>query len=297
MSLNTGQLTVIEKAGKLLGKQLNEYKTEYDPSILVPVEREYNRTTYNITDSDFVGYDIWHAYEVSFLTEKGLPTTAVGKIKIPSNSELFIESKSMKLYFYGFNMMRYGKTRAEGMKIIEEIASKDLSEATKSTVEVKLFSDADDIKSFEQSTPIEQHVDVDSIEFTEFTENPDILEVTDAPGECFISIGNVRSNCRVTHQPDFSTLYIKYTGSKTLSLESLQKFVVSFRNENHFHEEVNEQIYIELMRRLQPDELMVSMLSTRRGGIDICPIRTNKEYLLDESLVNVNVLTNKTINQ
>lgn len=291
------QLAVVEKAGKLLGKQLNEYKTEYDPSILVPVEREYNRTSYNISNDDFVGYDIWHAYEVSFLTEKGLPTTAVGKIKIPSDSELFIESKSMKLYFYGFNMMRYGKTRLEGMRMIEEIASRDLSNATKSEVEVKLFSSTSDFTSFVLSTPIEQHIDIDSIDFTEFTENPNILEIIDTPGECFVNIGNVRSNCRVTHQPDFSTLYIKYKGNKTLSLESLQKFVVSFRNENHFHEEVNEQIYIELLRRLQPDDLMVSMLYTRRGGIDICPIRANKSELLDEHLINVNTLTNKTINQ
>lgn len=296
--MTENQKDVVEIAGKLLGKQLNDYKTSYDSGLLVAVPRELNRVDYNITNNDFVGYDIWHAYEVSFLTEKGLPTTAVGKIRIPSNSKYFIESKSMKLYFYSFNMERYGKTRAEGIKIIEEIASRDLSTATESEVNVSLFLKEDDIKSFPNSTPIEELIDVDALEFTTFNECSELIEVTECAGECEISISNIRSNCRVTHQPDFSELHLKYKSqSKKLSLDSVLKFVVSFRNENHFHEEVCEQIFKMLTEKLEPEELVVGMLYTRRGGIDICPIRANKPELLDYNLISSKVLTRKTINQ
>lgn len=296
--MTKNQKDVVEIAGKLLGKQLNDYKTSYDPSLLVPVERELNRVDYGITDSDFVGCDAWHAYEVSFLTEKGLPTTAVGKIVIPSDTPRFIESKSMKLYFYSFNMERYGKTREEGLKIIEDIASRDLSEATGGRVIVKLFLREDNIESFQGATPIEDLIDINSIEFTKFTESPELIEVTDTAGEAFVYISNVRSNCRVTHQPDFSRMILKYKSSKkTLDLISLQKFVVSFRNENHFHEEVCEQMFKMLSEKLEAEELMIGMLYTRRGGIDICPIRANKPELLDNALIDVEVLTRKTINQ
>lgn len=293
------QQQVVEKAGRLLGKQLNDYKTSYDKNLLVPVERFYNRETYGIDDKNtgFVGYDIWHAYEVSFLTEKGLPTTAVGKIKIPADSPFFVESKSMKLYFYSFNMMRYGTTREEGIKIIEDIASKDLSEATKSNVEVKLFLKEDEIKVFDKAILIEDLIDINDIEFTVFNEDKNLIKIIDQPGEAFVTFNNLRSNCRVTHQPDFSALTIKYKGKKTLDLTSLLQFVVSFRNENHFHEEVVEMIYKYLSDKLDADELMVGALYTRRGGIDICPIRANKDYLLDSNLINIEKLTRKTINQ
>lgn len=296
--MNTNQNKILEAAGKVLGKTFNDYKTSYDPSLLVSVERELNRTDYKISNDDFVGYDVWHAYEVSFLTEKGLPTTAVGKIVIPSDSPLFIESKSMKLYFYSFNMERYGKTREEGIALIEEIASKDLSEATKSDVRVKLFLKESNLESFRGSTPIEEHIDVNNIEFTTFNEAPELLEVKNVGGESFVYISNIRSNCRITSQPDFSQMVLKYkSNTKCLDLVSLQKFVVSFRNENHFHEEVCEQMFKMLTDKLEPEELMVGMLYTRRGGIDICPIRANKPELLDSFLVDVNTLTKKTINQ
>lgn len=295
--MTENQETVVNIAGKLLGKQFNDYKTSYDPTLLVPVERKLNRVDYDITDEDFAGYDVWHAYEVSFLTEKGLPTTAVAKIIVPSDSKYFFESKSIKLYLYSLNMERHGQTREEGMEIIRNIITKDLSSATESNVQVRLFLKENNINSFADAAPIENFIDVNSIEFTVFNESPELIEYTNETGEAFISIANVRSNCRVTHQPDWATLYVKYKGSKRLDLVSLQKFIVSFRNENHFHEEVCEQIFKMLTNKLQPDDLMVGMLYTRRGGIDICPIRANKLDLLDENLIDISKLTRKTINQ
>jgi 7-cyano-7-deazaguanine reductase len=47
------------------------------------------------------------------------------------------------------------------------------------------------------------------------------------------------------------------------------------RKENHFHEEICECIYKRLWDLLKPEELMVTCLYTRRGGIDINPTRAS----------------------
>ena len=43
------QNAVIEKASAFLGKNLNNYQTNYNPNLLVPIERKFNREDYKIT--------------------------------------------------------------------------------------------------------------------------------------------------------------------------------------------------------------------------------------------------------
>ena len=60
-------------------------------------------------DLPFIGYDIWHAYEFSTMTNNGLPVTRVIKLKYNCDNDYLIESKSLKLYLNSFNMTRQGK--------------------------------------------------------------------------------------------------------------------------------------------------------------------------------------------
>jgi len=62
----------------------------------------------------------------------------------------------------------------------------------------------------------------------------------------------------------------------------LLQYFASFRDECHFHEEICETIYKRLYDLAKPEELMVSCLYVRRGGIDINPIRANTIELLDQ---------------
>jgi len=78
---------------------------------------------------------------------------------------------------------------------------------------------------------------------------------------------------------------------------SLLKYLVSFRNENHFHEEVCEMIYKRLWDRYKPEELAVTCIYTRRGGIDITPVRVSHKKLLPKNLVDVNILSRKLLRQ
>ena len=100
-----------EIAAKFLGKRTDGSET-YDPSLLVAVPRFENRQQYNIDNNNlpFVGWDIWHAYEFSAMTQNGIPVTRLLKIKYNCTSEFIVESKSLKLYLNSFNMTRLGIT-------------------------------------------------------------------------------------------------------------------------------------------------------------------------------------------
>ena len=70
------------------------------------------------------------------------------------------------------------------------------------------------------------------------------------------------------------------------------------RKENHFHEEICECVYKRLDDLLDPSELVIACLYTRRGGIDINPIRASSPELLMQHPINDAVsLTSKTMRQ
>ena len=83
----------------------------------------------------------------------------------------------------------------------------------------------------------------------------------------------LKSNCLITNQPDWASVYIKYTGKK-ISHESLLKYLISFRQHNEFHEQCVERIFCDIQRFGQVDELTVFARYTRRGGLDINPFRS-----------------------
>ncbi|MGB1192504.1 MAG: NADPH-dependent 7-cyano-7-deazaguanine reductase QueF, partial [Pseudomonadales bacterium] len=84
----------------------------------------------------------------------------------------------------------------------------------------------------------------------------------------------LRSHCPVTNQPDWGTLTIRYSGV-AINRESLLRYIVSFRQHNGFHEQCVEQIYSDIMTQCHPDSLTVCAQYTRRGGIDINPLRSS----------------------
>ena len=55
-----------------LGKT-SAYPQSYDPSLLQSVPRQLNRASLNIdSEQPFYGYDVWHAYEISWLNDFAL---------------------------------------------------------------------------------------------------------------------------------------------------------------------------------------------------------------------------------
>lgn len=284
---------------KVLGQRVDS-PTTYTPEILVREERQRNRTYLGLQDESlpFVGFDIWNGYECSALTESGLPVTCVAKVVYPCTNKYIVESKSMKLYWNGFNMQPMGKTVKEVLKNIKTTAEKDLSALLETEVKVELYSqlleNRDEAQnnwagSYTPSNPWEVLENIPAakkMKFTVFNETPDLLKVEDNIGAKHYMSSLLRSNCKITHQPDSGDIYIYYSGNKSVTEESLLEWVVSFRNECHFHEEICEAAYKRLWDALQPKELLVTCFYARRGGWDIVPTRASSKKLLDKNLIN-----------
>jgi len=255
-----------------------------DASLLVAVPRYLNRTQYNIDDYNlpFTGTDAWNSYEFSTLLTNGFPVSGWLKFVYDSDTPNIVESKSVKLYLNSYNMARLINTESELYKIEDKIAS-DLSHATGGLVQVAIFTnDVDTVRPINGDfVSLETYCNVEAMSFENYNESADILEVVPSIGRFERWRSNsLRSNCRVTNQPDWGDVYIHIKGESAVTPESLLKYIVSMRKENHFHEEICECIYKRLWDLLKPSELFVACLYTRRGGIDINPVRASDSRVL-----------------
>ena len=295
------------RISKVLGQTVT-YPKYYDPSILVSEPRQNNRTHLGISDDNlpFVGVDVWNAYEVSTLTNKGMPVAGVMKIIYPCTSKYIVESKSIKLYLNSFNMSNMGDTVAEAITNVKNLVAKDLGELLETTVQVELLTD-DQVTSVKPVSPnrsmyetLELLPHAENITFDTYVETPELLEImceADKASTKFFHTSLLKSNCRVTSQPDWGDCYIYMKSNKRVNRMSLLKYLVSFRDECHFHEEICEAVYKRLLDVYEPSDIMVMCLYARRGGIDINPIRANKPQLLQRNLTNPEIPHFKTSKQ
>ena len=294
---------VVEIASKHLGKVGGDgYKDTYAPELLVKVPRYLNREGYGLTDKDFVGVDTWNCYEVSAITTKGLPVAGMLKIVCPSNSKYHVESKSIKLYLNSFNMTRLGDNASDCMAIIEARVKADLDTLLETSTIVSFYSGLDDGKelSFEGYSDLGDLVDLDEIDFTAFKSDSDQLSVYDSsddPIEVKLKSNLLRSNCRVTNQPDWGDVFIRINGRDVPDVASLAKYIVSHRTVSHFHEEICEMVFKHLMDAYKPDDLMVACLYTRRGGLDINPIRATHSRFIPDFFTDTDYRISKTLRQ
>ena len=295
------------RISKVLGQTVT-YPKYYDPSILVSEPRQNNRTHLDLSDTNlpFVGVDVWNAYEVSTLTNKGLPVAGVMKIIYPCDSKYIVESKSIKLYLNSFNMSKMGDTVADAIRSVEHVVSEDLGKLLETTVQVVLLTD-DQVVAAKPVSPnrsmyetLELLPQAEQETFDVYSETPELLEsICEASNVTakFFHTALLKSNCRVTSQPDWGDCYIFMRSKKRVKRMSLLKYLVSFRDECHFHEEICEAVYKRLLDTYEPDDLMVMCLYARRGGLDINPIRASSEKLLNRNLTKLDIPHFKTSKQ
>lgn len=290
----------------LLGKTI-ETPFTYQPEVLFRIPRSENRLHYQLNNDHlpFVGYDVWNCYELSFLTTNGLPVSRVLKLIYSAQSEFLVESKSLKIYLNSFNMDSFGDTIEQALSRVQAIITHDLSKLLDTPVQVMLFDASSPVEEAFTSLPFRDlcsivplHVQ-ESIQFEHYTETPQLLQSQPSTTDYVYHFRTdlLRSNCRVTNQPDWGDLFVTIHTQHTLKMESIIAYLVSFRKENHFHEEVVEMIYKRFWDIFEPTKLMVAAMYTRRGGIDINPIRASHPYLIDEVLVSNSCRVAKTLRQ
>ena len=251
----------------------SDFIDEYMPSLLCPVPRWDARETLELEDTTlpFHGMDIWNAYELSWLNEKGKPQVALAELIVPCTSPNIIESKSLKLYLNSF-----ANSRFESRDRVVATISADLARVAGAPVDVRVMT----LREAEREPVWEEHgqlVDTLDVSFEHFDYRPELLLTDQGPEQTGVLVSHLlRSHCPVTNQPDWGTVQIRYTG-RPISPASFLRYVVSLRNHQGFHEQIVEQVFVDLSRHCEPRQLSVYGRFTRRGGLDINPFRSNYE--------------------
>lgn len=292
----------MQEESKLLGKAIAYPKT-YCPEILVAVPRSQNREIYAIHEPDklFCGFDSWHAYEAGFILNNGMPVVGILKIVYPATSPCIVESKSLKLYLGSYNMTPLGDSKEEGIRNFLQSVKSDLSTLLSTTVDASFHAGQSEERIFDFTNYriIEDRLTPERTHFSVYQENPALLSenIRENAGEIKIGSHLLKSNCKITNQPDWGSIYIHLKGNSLPAEAAVLKYIVSLRNENHFHEEICEMTFKRLSDLFKPEILMVSCLYTRRGGIDICPMRANAPEYLPIFLPQAERLTQSTFRQ
>lgn len=311
----TEQSIMTEIASKSLGDSTSYavYTDQYDPSLLNPMPRSIARSENDISGDEFIGFDVWHCYESTFLTDKGHPVSGVLKIVYPSNTKMMVESKSMKLFLNSFDMCKMGDNVALAIKNYENAVRKSLSDCLDDfRVEVKFFRHLDVVN---KDLLVENKLvsDASMFDILNYDEDEDINLIYENPNQNYVTtideninihlmFESLRSRCRHTKQKDTGTAI---TIMKNANIEplSIYKQINSMRETNEFHEFCSEKLFTEIVKESKFSDIVIALLYTRRGSLDINPIRYNKD--ISEStfikyvapFIDVNVLTEPTLIQ
>ncbi|WP_404300117.1 NADPH-dependent 7-cyano-7-deazaguanine reductase QueF [Alicycliphilus denitrificans] len=259
-----------------LGKA-SAYADQYDATLLFPIPRQGKRAEIGIAGAPpFFGADLWTAYELSWLNLRGKPQVAIAHITVPCETPNIVESKSFKLYLNSFNGTRFASAHDVRARIRQDVSAAVWRGAGHpGSVGVRLVTP----DLFEQERVHEQDgllLDRLDIECTQYQPAPELLKANHdaAPVTETLVSHLLKSNCLVTGQPDWGSVQISYSGAQ-IDQEGLLQYLVSFRNHNEFHEQCVERIFMDLWQRCRPIKLEVYARYTRRGGLDINPLRTS----------------------
>ncbi len=243
----------------------------YAPDLLYPVARAEGRRNLGLGEKlPFDGADLWTVWELSWLNTRGKPVVATADLRIPITSPNIVESKSLKLYLNSLNSMRYGS-----IADVAEVIRSDLTRVVGAGVGVRI-----DAPQQEQGLGQPHGTCLDELDVTisKYDVDPELLSGAASGDEAEESLYTnlMRSNCPVTGQPDWATVFIRYRGAR-IDYASLLKYLVSYRTHDEFHEQCVERIFVDIQRHCAPSALTIYARYTRRGGIDINPYRSNFE--------------------
>ena len=92
-----------------------------------------------------------------------------------------------------------------------------------------------------------------------------------APGRDFeieLSAGEFTSVCPMTGLPDFGTIIVRYVpGERCIELRSFKYYLMAFRNEGIFYEDLANRILDDLVAAVAPKRMTVIGEMNVRGGI------------------------------
>lgn len=292
------------------------YTDKPDKSLLVRMPREDGRKEHYINPDRFVGVDVWHAHESTFLLHNGLPVAGTLKIVYSAHSKWMVESKSLKLYLNTFDMYRVNSLKIEkGVVLYVEEIKNDLEDLLEVSVDVGFFSEV--LNNYPQNLvhiPEEKYKlldllvqDIDerfdyALQHNYLKFQSDFRVFKEEGKRNFsrwLRTNLLRSRCRHTKQKDSGSMYLYYNGDKDLVPRSVLNQVISLREVNEFHEFCAEKLFSAFMesKDVVVRDLHIFCLYARRGGIDINPVRATSWDLIPEEIISAEMLIDKTIIQ
>lgn len=247
------------------------YSNTPAPQALFPIPRAWSRQQClkGLKLPAFKGFDLWNDYEFFFENAlTGKKQAYFLQIAVPCDSTFLIESKSLKLYLFSLNALKL-----EPDAMIQRIKT-DIEEKTKSSVFVRLLNINDSYVVSSRPSLVGTSLDHHLISKKHLEPNADLLETIQGieEKEYTFTTKLFRSTCVVTSHPDWANIQIKWTGAP-IKEQNLFEYLVSFRGHQGIHEQCIEHIFIDINDRCKPSKLLVKGNFTRRGGLDINPVR------------------------
>lgn len=246
------------------------YPDSYDASLLYPIPRELSREPLGLKDDlPFDGNDLWTAYEISWLDKGGKPQVRIGHFIFPCTLPFIIESKSFKLYLNSFN-----QTCFDSEEQVVETLKKDLLACAGGDISIDLLS-LDNIEKNAVEPPEGTCLDNIELPVSTYAPSPSVLTVDEGQQKHEVLYSHLlKTNCPVTGQPDWATVFVEYEGA-SIDPQSLLAYLISFRNHQDYHENSVESLFVDIKRECKTTYLAVYARYTRRGGLDINPFRSD----------------------
>lgn len=223
------------------------------------------------------GEDCWRAWEFGWLAHDGRRRCGVVQIRVPADSSLLIESKSLKLYLFSLRNESFHNTKDLSSEIKNQLSARVHSPLS---VEVLELSDPALHRAKCVGVCLDQ-LNVPSFTGTQFAQASHLLRnQTDTQCSEVLYTHLFRTLCPLTGQPDWATVRMHYSGC-AIDRHGLLRYLLCYAEHNDFHEHCIENIFGDIWYRCRPDRLLVEGFFLRRGGIDICPRRFSRNDYLD----------------
>jgi 7-cyano-7-deazaguanine reductase len=177
-----------------------------------------------------------------------------------------VESKSLKLYLAGI-----ANTCFDSQSQVKETIRRDLIDIMSPewfVLDILCSSDLGVNYAFGQCID-----DVD-IRCSKSTQDPSLLKTHRKETREILYSDLLKTLCPITGQPDWATLVIDYCGAQ-IDRDALLRYVVSYRNQEGFAEDICNRIFCDILGTCRASRLTTGLYFTRRGGIDISPVRSS----------------------
>src|SRR5210317_216115 len=221
-------MAIDDKHDMLLGKHTPVVDT-YAPHLLYPISRSAGRETLDPADPvPFLGADLWHAYELSWLDDSGKPVVRVGRFIVPASSPNIVESKSFKLYLNSLNSTAFASDEEARQTIV-----RDISAVAGADVSLQLLDPVDPSLSGARLAG----TCIDDLPLVCRDEQPSADLLRQAGNEIIeeqLHSYLLRSLCPVTGQPDWASLWVHYRGV-ALDHRALLRYIIAYRRHQEFH--------------------------------------------------------------